>query len=96
MSGCACGMNGPALLEVHGEPVVVFGLPAMFLRLEADGWTPEEPDFERTVRDLLRETKNRVPRELEAGCIAAIARIYREYLEASKESVEVESQGERQ
>jgi hypothetical protein len=67
---------------------MVFGLSAIILRLEEEGLTPDDPDFNEAVLDALRETKNRIPQDQQAGCVAAIAEIYREYLSAKQESSE--------
>jgi hypothetical protein len=79
-------MNAPSLLEVNGEPVIVFGLTSIVTRLDEDGWSPEEPGFGEAVVEVLRETKNRIPEDQQAGCVAAIARIYREHLSTKLES----------
>lgn len=85
MKSCECGVNAPSLLEVDGESVMVFGLSEVILRLEEGDLSPDDPDFNQAVLDALRETKNRIPKDQEAGCIAAIAEIYREYLSAKTE-----------
>jgi len=84
MSSCPCGVNAPSLLEVDGESVMVFGLSAIILRLEEEGWSPDDPGFNEAVLDALRETKNRIPKDQEAGCVAAIVEIYRDYLKAQR------------
>jgi hypothetical protein len=73
---------------------MVFGLSAIILRLEEEGSTPDDPGFNEAVLDALRETKNRIPKDHEVRCIAAIAGIYRDYLKASKESFGLGTQGE--
>lgn len=86
MRTCECGVNAPSLLEVDGESVMVFGLSEVILRLEEEDLSPNDPDFNQAVLDALRETKNRIPKDQQAGCIAAIAEIYKEYLSAKRES----------
>ncbi len=86
MSGCACGVNAPSLIEVNGDTVVVFGLAVILANLEAKGCFPDEPDFPQALLGALKETGNRIPKGEETGYVTAIAEIFREYLMAKPES----------
>jgi hypothetical protein len=93
-AGCACGENAPTLLDVGGECVMVFGLIAVLTRLQQEGLEPGAVGFDESALRALHDTKNRIPKDQQAGCVAEISQIYRDYLTATRERNEAGTQGE--